>query len=79
MIVRDIFYILKWLVLANWPWKFRLSLVQLHERKILELNLKETLVLWLHDFISQVGGCFVWRQLTELGTKGLTECKLGCA
>ena len=27
--------------------------------------------------MSQVGGCFVWHQLTELDTKGLTE--INCA
>ena len=63
-------------MVANWPWKFRLSLIQLCERKILELKLKQTLVLRLCDFM---GHCFVWRQLTELGTEGLTEYQWCCA
>ena len=30
-------------------------------------------MLQLRDFMNQVGHCFVWCQLTELGTKGLTD------
>ena len=37
---RYYFKFSKWLVLACWPWKFRLSLIQLREHKILKLNLK---------------------------------------
>ena len=54
-------------------WKFRLSLIQLREDKILKLNLRLTLVLRLRDLMNQVGCCFVWRQLTELGTEGLAD------
>ena len=31
------------------------------------------LVLRLRDFMNQVGRCFVWCQLTELSTEGLTD------
>ena len=30
-------------------------------------------MLRLRDFMNQVGRCFVWHQLTELGTEGLTN------
>ena len=60
-------------MLANWPWKFRLSLVQMRERKTLDKV--NNIVLRIRDFMRQLrmGRCFVWHQLTELDTEGSIE------
>ena len=70
--IRSHFIFSKWLMLANWPWKFRLSLVQMRERKILDKV--NNIVLRIRDFMRQLRvGRFVWHQLTELGTEGSIE------